>query len=111
MWYVADNYKDKTWKESLRRHLKIVNDKKNSILKRIRSYTMLVVADTIDTKTILPVREAFDIYSQCMKEELSTAGLKVPDYKYRSSDARDLFMCHLPVIMVYGKDCGYIVKK
>ena len=111
MWYILDACKDKTWKDGIIRHTKIVNDKRNSMMKRIRPYAILVVADTLDQKTILLLREAYGLYSQCMKKELSIAGMAVSDYKYKSSDTRDLFMFHLPLILVYGKDGAYLVKK
>ena len=79
-------------------------------MKRVRAYAMVVVADVIMDRGLLPLREAHDIFVSSIKEEI-TETEKRPKFEYKSGDVRDLFQRNLPVILVYGSASSYLVRK
>ncbi|KAL3871146.1 hypothetical protein ACJMK2_039163 [Sinanodonta woodiana] len=102
MWYDLDTSGNhKTWEEALH-HLKTeTNNNKNAISSHIKSYGLMKVADLVVEKLVVSVHEAWDIYAKNCGSEYSDLKCTPPSYVYKSTDARDLFLCNLPLIVVY----------
>lgn len=107
---------NKSWEEATAQLVKNVNNMKLHVLTRIRAYALLKAAELVDMETSPTLRDTYAIFATCSLEEIKYANkqkenLKLPTYKYKSSDARDLFLRHLPLLLVYGEHQAYIMRK
>jgi len=80
---------------------KQINNLRNSFSTRIKYLALLKVADLVEQNLIVSLREAWDLYSSTSTSEYEALHKIPPKYNYRSTDARDLFLRNLPLIVIY----------
>lgn len=100
VWYDLNVCHEK-WHDVTTKFIKYANNKKLKPVTRIKFCGLLKVVDLIDFNFIVPLREAWDVYSSSCKEDYNHLNLKSPKYIFVPSDARDFFLRNMPLIVVY----------
>ena len=61
---------------------------------------------------MLLLKDAFTLYSETVKKEMSDLKCNCKEkFSYKSSDARDLFLRNLPLILLYGGSGSYLIRR
>lgn len=114
MWYDGKMCPYSCLLDAVKKHVKTVNNRKLHISSRIRACGFIVLAEKLQDNGILALHDAYTIFFETIQTECKSVGQKMEGIcmkMYKSSEARDLFMRNLPVMLVYGGSGSYIVDK
>ncbi|CAG2227923.1 unnamed protein product [Mytilus edulis] len=97
IWYDL-NVCNKTWDESIKALIKCINNKQNNMK---TANAILICADLIDKHQCVLLHDLYDTYAhESLKDYMLSGITKIPNFTYKSTDARDFFQRNLPVLNV-----------
>ena len=89
------------WSHLTKTFIRGANNNKYKPATKIKFCALVKIVDFIEQHIIVPLRDVWEIYATSCREDYMYLKLKSPKYIYNSSDARDFFLKHMPLIVVY----------